>query len=200
VATEAWQPNVDAAARRLRPLGVEVVPVEAAPDNAEQRAGDTRGRLPFAARSFHLVVARHEAFAAKEVARVLAAGGRFLTQQVGGSYDDFYRLLGLPVPPRPAEPWNLALARAQAEGARLQVVASEEAEEVTTFADVGAIAWYLRAVPWTVPGFSIHRDRSRLLDLHAGMRRGGPVSVRLPAFYLEAVKPPTGRAAGRRRT
>lgn len=85
--------------------------------------------------------------------------------------------------------WDLSLAVAQVERAGLRVVSSGAGEEVTTFADVGAIAWYLRAVPWTVPGFSASEHRSRLADLHARMVRGGPVTVRLPAFYLEATKP-----------
>lgn len=42
--------------------------------------------LPFAERSLGLVMARHESYEAAEVARVLAPGGRFLTQQVDG-YD-----------------------------------------------------------------------------------------------------------------
>lgn len=67
VATEAWEPNVAAAGARLGPLGVTVVSVEGAPDNAEQEAGEPRVRLPFPAASFHLVAARHESFVATEV-------------------------------------------------------------------------------------------------------------------------------------
>jgi SAM-dependent methyltransferase len=83
VATEAWQPNVAVAQARLRPLGVAVVQVEGAPDNQEQPPDGKRGRLPFAAESFHLVTCRHEAFVAREIARILVAGGLFVTQQVG---------------------------------------------------------------------------------------------------------------------
>jgi SAM-dependent methyltransferase len=190
VATEAWEPNLDIAGSRLTPLGVTVVRVEGAPDNAAQGPDEERGRLPFPAESFQLVVDRHEAFVPKEVARVLVAGGRFVTQQVGANYEDFYGLLGLPPPSRPTREWNLALALAQIEAAGLRVVASDEGEEVTSFADVGAIVWYLRAVPWAVPGFSAKEHRSRLADLHVRLTRDGPVSVRLPAFYLEAAKSP----------
>ena len=44
--------NVAVAESRLCPLGVEVVHVEAAPDNATQVANETRGRLPFRGESF----------------------------------------------------------------------------------------------------------------------------------------------------
>jgi SAM-dependent methyltransferase len=189
VAVEAWDPNVGVARARLAPLGVTVVPAEAAPDNAEQEPDEQRGRLPFPAESFHLVACRHEAFVAREVARVLVAGGSFLTQQVGGDYGDFYRLLGLPPPARPAREWNFGLAGAQVEAAGLRVVASAHGEQTTTFGDVGALAWYLKAVPWTIPGFSAREHRPRLAQLHARIARDGPVSVRLPAFYLEAIKP-----------
>lgn len=189
VATEAWGPNVDLAGARLRPLAVTVVRDEGAPDNAEQEADDERGRLPFPSESFQLVVNRHAAFAAKEVARVLVPGGRFVTQQIGGSYDDFHRLLGLPVPAPASRRWGLPLAHAQLQAAGLSVVESGEGSEVTSFADVGAVAWYLVAVPWTVPGFSPDRDRARLADLHARIAAEGPVHVRLPAFWLDARKP-----------
>jgi SAM-dependent methyltransferase len=189
VATEAWEPNVEIARARLAPLGVTVVQVEAAPDNAEQDPEEKRGRLPFPADSFHLVACRHEAFVGNEIARVLVPGGRFVTQQVGGNYDDFYRLLCLSPPARPAREWNLTLAIAQVEAAGLQVAASGDGEETTSFADVGAIVWYLKAVPWTVPGFSAREHLPRLADLDARIARDGPVSVRLPAFYLEATKP-----------
>ena len=190
VATEAWAPNVEVASRLLRPLGVTVVRVEGAADNVEQTANETRGHLPFAAESFELVTNRHEAFVATEVARILTPGGRFVTQQLGGEYEQLYRLLDLPVPRSPRRRWTLGTAIEQVQGAGLDVAASGSAHEITTFTDVGALAWYLRAVPWAVPSFSIVRDRARLASLHARIAADGPVSIRQPAFWLEAVKAP----------
>jgi hypothetical protein len=34
--------------------------------------------------------------------------------------------------------------------------------EVLRFADIGALAWYLRMVPWAVPGFDITTHRGAL--------------------------------------
>jgi hypothetical protein len=86
VATEAWAPNVPIAARWLCPLGISVVHVDGAPDNASQEqiwsANGLRGRLPFRDQTFHLVTNRHESFLASEVVPILVPGGCFLTQQV----------------------------------------------------------------------------------------------------------------------
>ena len=116
VATEAYGPNVPVAAARLRPLGVPVVWCEPAPDNTTP--DDKAGRLPFAAATFSVVISRHEAFTAREVARVLRPGGWFVTQQVDlRAYDDFYAGLGLPPPGGPAS-W-LPLVREQVTAAGL---------------------------------------------------------------------------------
>ena len=188
VATESWPPNVDVAGARLRPLGVSVVRDERAPDNVDQRPGDERGRLPFPAESFALVCSRHSSFVAAEVARVLVGGGVFLTQQVGGGYEDFYEALGLAQPPAPTRRWDLRLAEEQLADAGLRVVDAAEGREETRFADVGAFAWYLRAIPWTVEGFSIETHRRGLERVDERIRASGALTMRLPAFWLEAVK------------
>jgi SAM-dependent methyltransferase len=186
VATEGFAPNVEVAGARLRPLGVTVVQIEGAPDNVDQRADDIGGRLPFPSASFALVVSRHEAFVAAEVARVLTAGGAFLTEQVGSDWRDFHDLLGLQRPA--ARRLTLALLREQLHGAGLRTIAAGEGTEVTRFGDVGAFAWYLRAVPWAVRGFTIDRHRAALERVHDRIRAGGVVAVRQPALWLEAEK------------
>jgi SAM-dependent methyltransferase len=193
VATEGWPPNVSVAARRLRPLGIPVLQVDGAPDNVDQGAAlsprDAGGGMPFRSASFHLVTNRHESFVASAVARVLAPGGHFLTQQVGSPWaDEFYRLLDVPLPPAPPRRWELSLAVTQVEAAGLMVVASAEAHERRTFRDVGALAWYLKAVPWAIPGFSIDGFRPRLAQFQDRIIADGPLIVRLPHFWLEAQK------------
>jgi len=188
VATEGWPPNVEVAARRLRPLGVTVVVTEPAPDNVDQVAHESRGQLPFPSESFALVTSRHEAFVAREVSRVLVPDGIFLTQQVGGDYRDFYDALELPRPPVPQRRWNLSLAEEQLAGAGLRLVDSGEAMEAVSFSDVGALASYLKMIPWTVENFSIRTHRLQLERLHQRISTDGPLTVRLPAFWLKAVK------------
>lgn len=71
VATEEWHVNAPVARDRLRPLGIPVV-----------RARSDAHFLPFRDATFDLILSRHEAIEPAEVDRVLAPGGRFLTQQV----------------------------------------------------------------------------------------------------------------------
>jgi hypothetical protein len=183
VATE-----LEIAERRLRPLGVAVVATEGAPDNTEQVPGERRGTLPFGNAEFDLVTSRHESYLPGEVSRVLAAEGVFLTQQTGGDYSGFYDLLRLK-PPAQREPrWTLAYAAKQLEEAAFDVVDGGESVERVVFQDVGALAWYLRAVPWVIPSFSIERFRSELEDLQARIEREGEVEVEQPTFWLKAVR------------
>ena len=184
VATESWPPNVEVARARLQPLGITVVRHEGAPDNVEQADDETRGQLPFPSGSFALISNRHGTFVASEVARVLTPNGVFLTEQVGGDYDEFHDALKLSRPTGRAREWTVEMAAEQLERAGLRVEESAEASEETTFADVGAFAWYLKAIPWVVEGFSIADHRARLEELHAEM----PLTVRQPAFWLRAVK------------
>jgi SAM-dependent methyltransferase len=193
VATESWAPNVEIAGERLRQLGVTVVAVDAAPDNDRQDDA-TEPRLPFPSASFALVAGRHESYLPREVARVLTPGGTFLTQQVGGDYGEYYDALELPRPS--ASAWNRELAVTQLERAGLEIVESGETRHATTFADVGALAWYLKAIPWVVDGFSIERHASNLERLDRRLQADGPLTIREPAFWVAALKAGPGPAFG----
>jgi hypothetical protein len=46
----------------------------------------------------------------------------------------------------------------------------------------------LKLIPWTVEGFSIETHRLQLERLHERIAANGPLSMRLPAFWLKAVK------------
>src|SRR5205085_6923387 len=135
---------------------------------------DDAPRLPCASGEFELVTARHAAYVPREIGRVLAQGGAFLTQQVGGDYGDFHEALGLPRP-QIARRWTLDFAAAQLVEAGLVVAEGVEGEETTTFSDVDALAWYLNAVPWTVEGFTYEQYRTELERVRT------PLRVSLPA-------------------
>lgn len=179
VATESWPPNIDVARDRLRPFGIEVLRAEPVSDNVDQRGGEPR--LPCEDASFELVTARHAAYVPDEIARVLASTGTFLTEQVGGDYGDFYEALGLSRP-RITRRWTLELATAQLQDAGLSVVDGADGFERTTFFDTDALVWYLTAVPWAVEGFSTEGYRAALRRVRT------PLRVRLPAFWLRALK------------
>lgn len=57
------------------------------------------------------------------------------------------------------------------------------------FTDVGAIVYYLKAVPWTVPGFSVATHQQYLQQLQSGLDRGEPLAFEIGTFLIEARKP-----------
>lgn len=181
VATESWPPNVGVAAATLHALGVAVVHDEGATDNLLQVRQDPRGRLGFTAETFDLVTNRHESFVAAEVSRVLRPEGTFVTQQAHSGSQQFHELLG--VQPPPVEEFEIDLALEQLSAAGLIVDEADEGYATTMFADIGALAWYLRSVPWAVPGFSISAYRQALIRLH-----GHPIRVAAKRFWVRAHK------------
>jgi SAM-dependent methyltransferase len=176
VATEAWLSNVPVATERLAPLGIAVVQVEGAPDNVDQPGEG--GELPFDDAAFDLVINRHEAFVATEVARVLTPGGTFVTQQVdGGAWDELQAALGLPFENRGS--W-LGLATEQCESAGLSVIDSRRGVETLRFDDVGALVYFLRVVSWSVPGFDPDDSKAALRRANDQM----PLVILQPRFLL----------------
>lgn len=149
VATEAWPPNAPIARTNLAALGATVVLTDA---------------LPFRTAGFDLVVSRHPVRTDwPEVARILRNGGTFLSQQIGaGTNRELSEAMLGPLPPPGAGPTPAE----RAEAAGLRVVRSEAATLRVEFFDVGAVAYFLRKVVWTVPGFTVEAYRSRLRAVH----------------------------------
>ena len=85
--------------------------------------------------------------------------------------------------------WDLDLATQQVESAGLMVMRSGSGETTMQFYDVGALAWYLKAVPWEVPSFSVAGCRNQLIKLHDFMQATGPIKVKMRYFWLHALKP-----------
>jgi SAM-dependent methyltransferase len=181
VATESWSPNVGLAAAKLHALGVPVVQDEGATDNLRQSREDPKGRLAFTADAFDLVTNRHESFVASEVSRVLRPEGTFVTRQAHSGSQQFHELLG--VQPPQVEEFEIDPALEQLSAAGLIVDEADEGYATTIFADIGALAWYLRSVPWAVPGFSISAYRHALIRLH-----GDPIRVASKRFWVRAHK------------
>lgn len=176
VATENYAPNVAVAKARLNPLGIEVVSFE------------RDDELPFADGTFDLVINRHESYSAQEVYRILQRGGRFLTQQVGADDSvELNRWLQAPLDDE-GDAWALATEARALERVGFEIVAQDEAIPMTTFYDIGAVVYYLQAIPWQIPDFTVEAYRDRLLALHKYMQQAGGLAVRSPRFYLEAVK------------
>ncbi len=176
VATEDYPPNFALATARLAPLGVTVVRAELSND----------APMPFADGEFDLVLNRHSGFNCHEVARMLAPGGTFFTQQVDGLWaHDLMAVFGA----RPQWP-EAVLARngPKLEAAGLTLVHTETWAGKLTFTDVGAIVYYLRAVPWLVPGFSVATHPEGLLRLQDRLERGDSLVFAARKYLIEARK------------
>jgi hypothetical protein len=80
------------------------------------------------------------------------------------------------------------VAVGQLEACGLRVVERDEARFAMRFGDVGAIAYYVRAMPWAFPGFDFTRDRDRLRELHHRIQRDGRYETLAHRFWLRAVR------------
>ena len=178
VATEGYEPNLPVARARLGPLGVRVV-------------GGTRDRrLDLPSESADLVHARHEAFDAREVARVLRRGGVFVTQQVGGrNHEEFAHRFGVSGEPPVNRIESAPQLAEEIAAAGLVPVDVREARGRETVRDVGALVYFLRAAPWEVPGFSVDRFRPVLEEIHREIERSGGWSLTSHRLLVVARRP-----------
>jgi SAM-dependent methyltransferase len=181
-ATEGYAPSLAQARQRLAPLGVTVY-----------EAHDER--LPLADNQLDLVINRHGSYDPREVLRVLRTGHRFITQQVGDQTNlRLHELLRTPKElyfypgVEPKQAWNLAYAVRELQEVGWQIMEQQEYTFPTRFYDVGAVVYYLKAVPWEVPDFSIERYFDRLVEIHHLIQREGYLDVPFHLFFLVAQK------------
>jgi SAM-dependent methyltransferase len=175
-ATESYLPNVAVARARLAPLGVAVEEVAVG------------AHWPFADVAFDLILNRQGHINAAEIVRTLSPGGVFFSQQVGSdNLADLAAALGGP-PSRSDNDLASVTARLEAEG--LVVARGECWSGQQTFRDVGALVYFLKAIPWVVPGFSVKRHRAQLSRLQHRVDAGGVLAFSISRFLVEAHKSP----------
>ncbi|WP_328719660.1 class I SAM-dependent methyltransferase [Streptomyces sp. NBC_00247] len=186
VATESWPPNVARATALLHPRGAAVVVDSDEPP------------LPFGDGAFDLVVSRHPVTTWwQEVARVLAPGGTYFSQQVGrASVFELVEHFRGPLPPSAYAARDPERARTDAEAAGLVVTDLRSESLDTAFFDIGAVVYFLRKVIWMVPGFTVDGYRPQLESLHRRIEAEGVFRARTTRFLIEARRP-TGPARDR---
>ena len=182
-ATEGHLPNVRLAQERLEPLGVKVIEAN---DGLE-------AKLPFESGIFDLVIDRHTAFNISEVERILMPNGRFLTEQVDGN-----NLCDLSEAFNCEQPWpffTLDYVLEKSGFTQLEMESAREWKGKAIFKDVSAVVYYLKAVPWTVPNFSVEKYRHDLLSLHARLELEGELSFHQKLFLVRLRKPPAAMSS-----
>lgn len=176
-ATESWPPNLELARTRLEPYGGTV---DAVSDDAD---------LPFGRGTFDLVVSRHPTLVRwPEIARVLAPGGSYFSQQVGAGTNreltDF--MMG-----RQPVGQGRAVTTAVAEAASVGLTVLDLREQAlrVEFFDLAAVIYFLRKVLWTVPGFTVAGYIEPLRRMHEHIRANGSFVCYSRRYLIEARKP-----------
>ncbi|MBD1380868.1 class I SAM-dependent methyltransferase [Bacillus sp. IB182487] len=175
-ATEGYEPNVSIARNTLEPLGVTVKEIQS-DDN-----------LPFMNNQFDLIMNKHESFEPKEIDRILIPGGVFVTQQVGGKdLGGLNSRLGAETGNEFAH-WSLKFAREQLTSNGFIILKEEEQFYKTRFYDIGAIIYYLKAIPWQIPGFQSEKYAEPLAEINKEIEHKGYCDFHSHRFLLIASK------------
>lgn len=177
VVTEGYPPNVKLLQERLSLLGVTVVEMNSSNHTV----------TPFADDEFDLVLNRHGAFNAKEVARMLAPGGIFLTQQVHGLWVHTLLAHFDASPQWPNATYEDAITRLASAG--LELLQGEDWQGKLVFKDVGALVYYLKAIPWLVPNFGVDGYFDQLLALQERLEQEGELVYENMRYWVEARQP-----------
>ncbi|MDL4842122.1 class I SAM-dependent methyltransferase [Aquibacillus rhizosphaerae] len=173
-ATEGYKPNVTIAKSRLEPLGIKVFEIE------------KDDRLPFKTSQFDLIINKHESYSPKEVRRVLAKGGIFITQQVGGlNSSHINEQLEAPLNSEFVD-WNLRFALDEIKKEGFEILDKKEEYPVERFYDLGALIYYLKAIPWQVPDFEMDHYIKQLYIIHQTIERDGYFDVKQHRFLITA--------------
>ncbi|MFD1851733.1 class I SAM-dependent methyltransferase [Oceanobacillus bengalensis] len=174
IATEAYKPNVSIAQRRLEPLGVKVVELV------------DEDNLPFETAQFDLIINRHEYYSPKELRRILADNGSFITQQVGGlDCSRINEIIGSDLNHEYFN-WNLKNAVGGLEQNGFRITLMKEEFPIQRFFDIGALVYYLKAIPWQVPDFRVDKYMDGLYQVHKLIQRQGYFDAKQHRFLIKA--------------
>jgi len=181
-ATEQYEPNVAVAQKKLEPLGVKVIQVDVRYPNNEV--------LPFKEQMFDLIINRHESYHPAELVRILKPKGTFVTQQVGQGLQNLKEMLtGKEVV---ESDWNLEFLIRRLKSDGFQIVDAREDTQLVRLYDIGAIVYWLKAIPWIiedvtgVQDFTVERYRDKLWELHLQIEKDGFFDCSYALFIIVA--------------
>ena len=180
-ATEAYKPNVSIAKSKLEPLGVDVLYLK-----------DEKAYLPFENEEFNLIINRHEYYNPNEVYRILNSNGIFITQQVGDKNNSKLRLIltGSEVSENEVE-WNLEYATNELEAVGFEILEGKKDITLTRIFDVGALVYFLKAIPWEFPDFTVKKYYNKLVEINEHINDNGYLDLDMNShrFIIKAKKP-----------
>lgn len=172
-AIEPYAPNVPIARNKLEKHRVKIR------DTSQGSAG-----LEDA--SVDMVLSRHGgSVSPEEIRRLLSSGGYLVTQQVGDQTNQELRqLFGVEQELESSWPHNASDAEKTFSDLEFNLVRLESHSYQFRFSDVGALVYYLKAVPWEVPGFSVAKYADTLLGLHREvLSRGYAVDATNDSYF-----------------
>ena len=177
-AVEAYAPNVSIAREHLEGFGVEV---HDASDQSAQLADD----------AYDLVLNRHGgSLTPRQIHRVLRNDGVLVTEQIGDRSNVELREYFAAQPPAFADwPHNADDAARAFNDIGFEPLQAADHTYPVRFYDVGALVYFLKAIPWEIPGFSVAGYADALLRLHrVACERGFAIDATYHAYLLVARK------------
>jgi SAM-dependent methyltransferase len=176
-ATESYPPNIPVAKIRLEAMGVQVI------------SDYTDASIPLPNASIDLVLDRHGSYSERELMRLLKPNGIFLTEQVGGQNDIRLNELLQDRVKFEYSYWTKDLITRQLKDVGFELLVVKEEFPLAEFADIGAVVFYLRIIPWQVAGFSVETHLDKLFKIHQNILTHGPLQVLDHRILVEARKP-----------
>ena len=178
VASEMYDKNYPIAKAKLEPFGVKVVTYV------------DKDSLPFSDNEFDLIINRHEYYPPDELYRILKKDGFFITQQVGElDFSDLIEFLDAPQYHEEGLPmWFLENAINQLKASNFLIVKSNESFTKTRFYDIGALAYYLTAIPFIVLNFTTDQYKPKLKEIFNLIEQDGYYDVKTHRFFIIAQK------------
>jgi len=176
-ATEAYKPNIPVAKANLSKIGVKVFSL------ADEM------KTPFEDDFFDLVINRHGSFCCDELYRIMKQNSCFITQQVGIKNNEKLNIdLGSNAMVIEEENWCMDTVVKQFLNMGFDVLESYEEFPLTRFYDVGAIVYYLKAIPWQIPDFSVEKYLPGLLKIDNIIKEKGFYDINYHRFFISVKK------------
>ena len=175
-ATESWPPNVPIASERLSLAGASLVHASSL-------------LLPFPPGSFDLVLNMHEELSPSDVARVLAPGGRVLTQQVGlNEWQEIAEFF-----PRTRKEGRVDQFQSYQAGfkeADLTVTVARSHDTPVAYRSLGDVVYMFEVVmpQWRNHGFDLDQDLDALLAMEQKLADEQGIVLTESRYIIEAVK------------